>query len=131
MRWNALVLGMLVVGLGFVGCVKPENDLDEAQSVDAYDYAMPLHYESPQPPVEGAAAGEDSYEAYAGVASPEADSTPIGSSRYHVVVKGDTLYSLARAYYDDQRRWKDIYQANQSVIADPDLILVGQQLMIP
>jgi len=84
-----------------------------------------------EPPVEGAAAGEDSYEAYAGVASPEADSTPIGSSRYHVVVKGDTLYSLARAYYDDQRRWKDIYQANQSVIADPDLILVGQQLMIP
>ena len=53
------------------------------------------------------------------------------SSRYHTVSKGDTLYALARRYYNDQRRWKEIYQANRSGLSDPDRIRIGQRLMIP
>ena len=51
--------------------------------------------------------------------------------RYHTVVKKDTLYALARMYYGDQRRWKDIYEANRSTISDPNKIRVGQRLLIP
>lgn len=57
--------------------------------------------------------------------------TPSSGPRYHTVVKNDTLYGLARAYYGEQKRWRDIYQANRTVIGDPNRILVGQQLVIP
>ena len=66
--------------------------------------------------------------------APSGDSTydaSSGGSRYHTVAKRDTLYSLARNYYSDQRRWKDIYEANRDVLADPNRIYVGQRLVIP
>jgi len=49
----------------------------------------------------------------------------------HVVAKGDTLFKLARMYYNDQARWKDIYAANQGVLSDPNVLRVGQELVIP
>ena len=52
-------------------------------------------------------------------------------ARYHTVVKKDTLYGLARVYYGDQRRWKDIFEANRAAISDPNKIRVGQRLLIP
>ena len=55
----------------------------------------------------------------------------LSGSRYHTVVKHDTLYGLARTYYGDHRRWKDIYEANRSIIGNPNRILVGQRLVIP
>lgn len=61
---------------------------------------------------------------------PSTAMTP-AQSRYHSVVKKDTLYALARMYYGDQRRWKDIYEANRATISDPDKIHVGQRLLIP
>ncbi len=54
-----------------------------------------------------------------------------GGSRIHTVQKKDTLYSLARQYYGDQSRWKDIYQANRNEISDPNKIRIGQRLSIP
>ena len=53
------------------------------------------------------------------------------SPRNHTVVRHDTLYQLARTYYNDHRRWKDIYEANRSVVSDPNKIRVGQRLVIP
>ncbi len=53
-------------------------------------------------------------------------------SRFHKVAKGDTLYSLARMYYGEQARWKDVYEANRATIGmDPNQIRVGQRLTIP
>ena len=53
-------------------------------------------------------------------------------SRYHTVQKKETLYALARQYYNDQSRWKDIYEANRAEIGgDPSRIRVGQRLVIP
>ncbi|MCB9865272.1 MAG: LysM peptidoglycan-binding domain-containing protein [Phycisphaerales bacterium] len=49
----------------------------------------------------------------------------------HVVAKGDTLYSIARAYYNDQAKWRTIYDANRSAIPDPNKLSVGQELIIP
>ncbi len=60
-------------------------------------------------------------------------SMPMDSTmaRYHTVSKRDTLYGIARTYYGDHRRWKDIYEANRGDIGDPNRIRIGQRLLIP
>ena len=64
-------------------------------------------------------------------ASESVSATPPAAGGRHVVSKGETLYSLARLYYNDQRRWRDIYEANRGSIPDPNRLRVGQELMIP
>jgi nucleoid-associated protein YgaU len=54
-----------------------------------------------------------------------------GGGKSHTVQKGETLYKIARSYYNDQSRWKDIYAANRAEIGDPNRIRVGQRLTIP
>ncbi len=59
--------------------------------------------------------------------------TPLYSptGRMHSVQRKDTLYSLARLYYNDHRQWKKIYEANRDRIANPNMIKVGMNLVIP
>ena len=56
---------------------------------------------------------------------------PTGAGRIHVVQRGDTLFKLARQYYNDQSQWKRIYEANRSQIPNQNVLKVGQKLMIP
>ena len=51
--------------------------------------------------------------------------------RTHTVVKGDTLYALARRYYNDSTRAKDIYGANRNKMRSQNDLQVGMQLVIP
>ena len=60
-----------------------------------------------------------------------ADTAVTPGVRTHTVVKGDTLYKLARMYYDDQGKWRDIYEANRSVLSSPDRLTLGMKLRIP
>ncbi|MCZ6653445.1 MAG: LysM peptidoglycan-binding domain-containing protein [Planctomycetota bacterium] len=53
------------------------------------------------------------------------------TGRMHSVQRRDTLYSLARLYYNDHRQWKKIYEANRDRIANPNMIKVGMNLVIP
>ncbi len=53
------------------------------------------------------------------------------NGRMHSVQRKDTLYSLARLYYNDHRQWKKIYEANRDRIANPNMIKVGMNLVIP
>lgn len=54
---------------------------------------------------------------------------PAGGGITHVIRKGDTLWSLARQYYGDPRRWTDIRDANPGL--NPNAMRVGQQIVIP
>lgn len=50
----------------------------------------------------------------------------------YTVKPGDTLWAIAKKTLGDGSRWKEIYQANLSVIGkDPSLIYPGQTLRIP
>jgi 5'-nucleotidase/UDP-sugar diphosphatase len=55
---------------------------------------------------------------------------PVGGEVY-VVQKGDTLYELARRFYKDQSRWRDIWEANKTRVPDPNKLRVGTKLIIP
>ncbi|MCH8912351.1 MAG: LysM peptidoglycan-binding domain-containing protein [Planctomycetes bacterium] len=61
----------------------------------------------------------------------EATSLYSSTGRMHSVQRRDTLYSLARLYYNDHRQWKKIYEANRDRIANPNMIKVGMNLVIP
>jgi 5'-nucleotidase / UDP-sugar diphosphatase len=54
-----------------------------------------------------------------------------GAGRIHVVQRGDTLFKLARQYYNDQSQWKRIYEANRTQIPNQNVLKVGQKLIIP
>lgn len=60
---------------------------------------------------------------------PLAPQGPAG--RTYTVRKGDTLYSLARRFYNDERRWRDIWQANRDKLPDPNRLAVGMTLVLP
>ena len=49
----------------------------------------------------------------------------------HTIVSGDTLYHLARKYYDDPTMWRKIYEANEDTIEDESSLIEGQILIIP
>lgn len=91
------------------------------------------------PAQEPASARSDLYPRFQPAITMTDDPTPadfglspdVGLAQYHTVGKGDTLYALARHYYSDQRRWKEIYEANRGRISDPNRISVGQRLVIP
>ena len=49
----------------------------------------------------------------------------------YTVVKGDSLSKIARHFYGNANRWREIFEANQDQISNPDLIQPGQVLKIP
>jgi nucleoid-associated protein YgaU len=55
----------------------------------------------------------------------------VGGLLTYTVVKGDSLSKIAKREYGDANKWHKIFEANKDVIDDPDLIEVGQDLIIP
>lgn len=53
-----------------------------------------------------------------------------GTVRYQVVC-GDTLWDIARIFLGSGERWTELYELNQTLIDDPDLIFPGQVFAIP
>ena len=49
----------------------------------------------------------------------------------HTVVKGESLSLIAKKYYKDANKYKQIFEANQDILKNPDLIHPGQELVIP
>jgi nucleoid-associated protein YgaU len=53
------------------------------------------------------------------------------ATQYHEVVSGDTLWKISERYYGDGSLYKNIFEANQDILKDPNVIKVGQKLRIP
>jgi nucleoid-associated protein YgaU len=53
------------------------------------------------------------------------------STQWHVVQKGESLWKISGRYYGDGSLYKKIFEANQDILSDPNLIKVGQKLRIP
>jgi nucleoid-associated protein YgaU len=48
----------------------------------------------------------------------------------YTVVPGDTLFEIAQAQGVDSG-WLGIFAVNQATVSNPDLIMAGQQLVLP
>lgn len=135
-----LMNACLVFTLVMSGCNQPKKEPTEYQ--DPY-----ASYNDPYSSGSSASASRGTAtDPYAGATPPATDSSwtsqtdpyapgtgvmSASGQRTHTVAKGDTLYSLARKYYSDQARWRDIYNANRDKISNPDVIKAGQKLAIP
>jgi LysM repeat protein len=53
------------------------------------------------------------------------------ASQIYVVKEGDTLASISRKFYQTSKRWRDIRDANENKIDDPDNLKAGLKLKIP
>ncbi|CAH8286336.1 LysM domain-containing protein [Mariniflexile fucanivorans] len=49
----------------------------------------------------------------------------------HTVKSGETLGKIAKQYYDNASKYNAIFEANTSILKNPDLIHPGQELVIP
>ena len=49
----------------------------------------------------------------------------------YTVVKGDCLWTIAARELGSGYRWTEIYEANKSIIRNPNMIFVGQELILP
>jgi nucleoid-associated protein YgaU len=58
------------------------------------------------------------------------ESKKAGSQAY-TVKEGDTLASISRKFYKTSKRWRDIRDANERKIDDPDNLKAGLTLTIP
>jgi LysM repeat protein len=52
-------------------------------------------------------------------------------ARSYTVRPGDTLSSIAQRFYGHPADWRSLYQANRSVVHNPDVIYPGQVLHVP
>lgn len=59
------------------------------------------------------------------------DSPAPVADEFYVVQKGDSLSAIAKRLYGDPMAYKRIFEANQGVIKDPNLIYPGQKILIP
>jgi LysM repeat protein len=51
--------------------------------------------------------------------------------RRYTVRRGDTLSSIAQRFYGNAADWQQLYQANRSVVRNPNLIFAGEVLNVP
>ncbi len=49
----------------------------------------------------------------------------------HTVKSGETLGKIAKHYYGNAMKYKDIFAANTDILKNPDLIYPDQELIIP
>jgi nucleoid-associated protein YgaU len=85
----------------------------------------------PKPDFSNVQSGSSSTASAPAVPTGTTGTTGTSSGGTYVVVKGDSLSKIAKREYGDAAKWRRIYEANQDIIKDPDLIYPGQTLKIP
>jgi LysM repeat protein len=64
-------------------------------------------------------------------AAAEGEKAAKGKVRTYIVQTGDTLVSISKKFYQTPSRWKDILDANQNQLPDPDQLKAGQTIILP
>ena len=64
-------------------------------------------------------------------ATTQARHAAAAQSTYYTVRSGDTLSQIANRYYHNAGDWQYLYHENDKTVSDPNLIYVGQRLMLP
>lgn len=90
---------------------------------DLYASISLRQYRKPQVPVLATSGG--------GADTDRSTATGAAQQRTYTVVKGDTLWGIARKFYGDGGNYARIAAANSATVKNPNLIYPGQVLTIP
>ncbi len=120
--------GMVAAGATNSTAQRPFINAYEAPAVELEDSPISLARE--EPPVTTPAL-QPAPLPPGGRAPPTKPTSPTAVGRRHLVVKGDTLFSLAQRYYGNRSRWRDIYAANRDVLPSENSLRIGMELKIP
>ena len=93
-----------------------QAELDTLRANLSKDYSLPTE-ETPAEPPEETPAEE-----------PAAQTPPQNT---YTVASGDCLWSIAQKLYGTGTRWPELYEANRTIIHDPNQIQIGQVLTVP
>jgi len=103
------------------GDVKEENGVLHVSGTAKTQYEKNLIWDSIK-----AAGGDSPSDIVADIAV--ADATVYAR---HTVQSGETLGKIAKQYFKDPMKYKQIFEANTDILKNPDLIHPGQELIIP
>lgn len=59
------------------------------------------------------------------------DASSAPKAQTYTVKSGDCLWTIAKKYYNDGARYREIYEANKDTLKSPNLIYPGQELILP
>jgi len=122
-RIAAIAAVVIFTGVLSSGCAeKTEEQLVTVPPPPPSTPAQEIYAVEAPPPAEAQPASTVTFEQPAAVPITAAATT-------YTVVKGDTLWSIARKVYGDGQRWQDIAAANG--ITDAKKLRVGQELILP
>ena len=79
-------------------------------------------------PCDAAAKSRDNRSA---AASPPAVDSDQPKTRIHIVQKGETLSAISKQYYGSSNKWQKIFDANRSILKNPESLAPGMKLIIP
>jgi nucleoid-associated protein YgaU len=49
----------------------------------------------------------------------------------YTVAAGDSLSKIAKQFYGNANQYNKIFEANRNVLSDPNVVKIGQELVIP
>ena len=82
--------------------------------------------------IDGEDAGDGQGSVNSGGPGPDEGGESAPTPSKYIVKDGDYLIKIAKLVYGDSSRWREIYDANKTLIGNnPDLIFPGQELDIP
>ena len=61
----------------------------------------------------------------------ESDEEEVDQAKFYTVKKGDTLGGIAKEYYGNAMKYKEVFEANKPMLKSADLIYPGQVLRMP
>ena len=104
----------------------PEVPVSEEPADEAPVVEEPVVEEPAEEPV----VEEPAEEPVAAEPEPVVEDTP-EETTYYIVVSGDCLWNIAKNHLGSGTRYVEIYELNKDIIKSPDLIHIGQQLVMP
>ena len=121
-----IVIFTALAMLASAGCSKPTGP----QTTETADLSAPSRPAGKLMPVESLPETTTTVEPVVDTRESATVVTPAPAPvRTYTLCKGDTLWSVAKKFYGDGQRWKEIAQANN--IDNPATLRVGQVLQIP
>lgn len=90
-----------------------------ANYVESFEGGVVTGYSEPQGRIKVVQKGE------------QAETEPVSDMGVYLVVRGDSLWLIAKNQLGSGSRWQEIYELNQNILANPELIYAGQKLAMP